>query len=189
MTTRQRRERKVERLRAWAKKREEHAATVLAAHEAYTSDHAFNTQPGHIPLRARIIAQEKREFVSMDKAADFRARASMVEAQAEHAIYSDDEDAIERLEARITVLEAERARMKAVNAYIRKRGVENVTFSGLKAAFGLSDEDISCLREAIGFAGSPGYPAYALSNLAGNIGRQRKRLAALKSKREANDRR
>ena len=58
MTYRERRERRAERLRGWAEARQARAAATFAAHEVYRSDYAFNTQPGHIPERARVIARE-----------------------------------------------------------------------------------------------------------------------------------
>ena len=44
--------------------------------EHYTSDIAFNTQPGHIPLRARIIRQNDRAFESLQKAQRMQEKAN-----------------------------------------------------------------------------------------------------------------
>ncbi|MHB8394623.1 MAG: DUF3560 domain-containing protein, partial [Candidatus Dormibacteria bacterium] len=119
-TYRERREAKADRLRRWAEKRETAAGAVLAAHEIYRGDVAFNTQPGRIPLRSRVIAQDARAFESLQKAASMTSRADGIESQLEGAIYSDDPDAIEQLRARIADLEAERDRIKAFNATCRK---------------------------------------------------------------------
>ena len=104
----------------WADKRETRANQVFESNRPITSDWAFNTQPGHIPMRARIIAQEDRAFESLRKADDMRRRAAGIQAAADGAIYSDDPDAIEQLEAKIARLEAERKRITDYNKTARK---------------------------------------------------------------------
>src|SRR5438874_1408018 len=89
MTYRERRERRAERLRGWAETRQANAATVFKAGEPFTSDIAFNTQPGHIPFRARLIAREERAYESTRKAASMESRADGIESQLAGAIYSD----------------------------------------------------------------------------------------------------
>jgi len=68
-------DRKADRYDGWAEKRKEKAAALLKPSEHFRDDHAFNTQPGHIPMRARIIAQEERAFESLDKAREMEAKA------------------------------------------------------------------------------------------------------------------
>jgi hypothetical protein len=68
-------DRKADKLEGWAAKREAKAAQTFKHNEPYTTDYAFNTQPGHIPLRARIIAQEDKAFESLNTAKGFRERA------------------------------------------------------------------------------------------------------------------
>lgn len=115
MTRRERLERRAERLRGWAAKREERAAAVFKAGEPFRGDIAFNTQPGHIPERARINAREHRAFESMRKAEGMEGRAAGIERALNASVYGDDPDAIERLEARIAEREAEAALRLAVN--------------------------------------------------------------------------
>jgi hypothetical protein len=162
MTYRDRREAKADRLRGWAAKREQSAGAVLAAHETYRDDHAFNTQPGHIPLRARVIAQDDRAYESLAKARQMAARADGIEEQAANAIYSDDPDAIERLIEKLARLEAEREMVKAENAAYRKAHRDE-----LKAL------------TAYGRNQAMPYPAYVTTNLTGVIANTRKRLEAL----------
>lgn len=166
LTYRERREARAERLRGWAAKREASAGAVLKSHEVYRGDHAFNFQPGHIPERARVIAQSHRAFESLDKAERMSSRADEIDRQAEHAIYSDDEDACERLQERIAELSAKRDRMKAENAAFRKEHREQLK--------GKSVYERDC---AIPHA------SFTLSNLSANINRQKKRLAALEAGR------
>lgn len=176
MTTyRERREARAERLRGWADKREAAAAAVFQANRPITSDWAFITQPGHIPARARIIAQEDRQYESLRKAESMKGRADGIEAQLAGAIYSDDENAVEALQERIAGLEAERDRIKAYNATCRK-GARDLSI--------LTDAEKRSLLGVLKFAPyqSKGgaFPSYHLSNLSANINRNRKRLEELR---------
>lgn len=176
MTYRERRQARAERLRGWAATRQQRAAAVFKAGEPFTSDIAFNTQPGHIPFRARLIAREERAYESTRKAASMESRADGIEAQLDHAIYSDDPDAIERLEERIADLKAERERYKAYNASCRRGAPDLNTLTERERA------DIMRSRQVVPYMfGKNGQlPAYHLTNLSGNINRQRKRLEELK---------
>jgi hypothetical protein len=69
-------EKKAKKYEEWAAKRKAAAEAVFAKNEPFTGDYAFNTQPGHIPARARIIAQEDRAMESMQTARRFEAKAS-----------------------------------------------------------------------------------------------------------------
>lgn len=162
MTYRDRREARAERLRGWAETREQRAAAVFKAGEPFTSDIAFNTQPGHIPFRARLIAREDRAFESLDKAESMRSRADGIEGQLATSIYDDDEDAIERLRERIARLEAERDDAKAKNAAYRKAHRAE-------------------LKEMTPYQRDQAmpFPGYHFQNLSGNLSRQRQRLARL----------
>jgi hypothetical protein len=106
-------------LREWAAKREATAVAVFEAGKPYTSDIAFNTQPGHIPFRERLIAREDRACESLSRARDMAGRATGIGAQLDRTIFSDDPDAIERLEERIAELESKRQRFKEANATYR----------------------------------------------------------------------
>jgi hypothetical protein len=59
----------------WADKRRDNAEAVLKRNEGFTKDFAFNTQPGHIPIRARIIAQNDKAVESLQTAKRFEAKA------------------------------------------------------------------------------------------------------------------
>ena len=164
MTCRDRREARAERLRGWAGKREQRAEAGFKAGEPYKSDHAFNTQPGHIPFRAQMIAREDRAHESVTKAAAMRSRADGIEGQLANSIYDDDPDAIGQLRERIARLEAERDAAKAVNAAYRKAHKAEL------AAMGTWERDQAMP-----------YPGYHFQNLSGNLSRQRARLARLEN--------
>jgi len=177
MTYRERREAKAARLQEWAAKRQDRAAAVFKANEPFTTDIAFNTQPGHIPARARIIAQEDRAFQSIRKAEEMESRAAGIQAAADRAIYSDDPDAVEALEARIAALEAERIRAKYINIQIRKGpGWEARIDPPLTPA---EKKDLIRVAQAWG---KVGYPGYHFTNLSGNISRQKARLEQFETK-------
>ncbi len=165
MTYRDRREARAERLQEWAGKREDRAAAVFKASEPFRGDTAFNTQPGHIPFRARLNEREHRAHESVAKAASMRSRADGIEAQLANSIYDDDPDAAEQLRTRIARLEAERDAAKAVNAAYRKEHKAEL------AAMGGKWERDQAMP----------YPGYHFQNLSGNLGRQRARLARLEN--------
>lgn len=173
MTTyRERREAKAERLTEWAAKRRDKAAALHASNEPYRGDHAFNTQPGHIPERARAIARTERAWAHTDKATEMERRAAGIEAQLDASIYDDDPDAIERLTERIAALEAERARIKAYNASCRKGTPDLALLDDRQRS------DLATLARVASYQLGKGgaFPSYALSNLSGNIKRNRDRL-------------
>lgn len=84
---------KAARYEEWAEKREKRASAVIDSNRRFTSDLAFCTQPGHIPLRARIIAQNDRAYESLCKADEMRAKAeSMKWVQVKGDAAKRDED-------------------------------------------------------------------------------------------------
>ena len=185
MTYRERRQRRAERLNEWADKRYAKADAIHEYNESlpYRHDWAFITQPGRIPERERMNRREERAWEHTKKADSMASRAAGIEAQLERSIYSDDHDAIEKLRERIAGLEAEREHMKAVNAaikaYEKRTGKANkdLTADDLVAC-GCTTKDVTAFwPDLYGWR----YPTYALSNLSGNIARNRKRLAQLEA--------
>ena len=178
MTYRERREARADRLREWAAKRETGAAAVFKQGEHFRGDNAFNTQPGHIPERARLIAREDRASQSLAKAHSMSARADSIDRAADRAIYMDDPDAVERLEEKIAKLEAERERKKAVNKEAGKHKQDKETFLAW-----LSTQDDRTRRDLMGvlnlYQGGLRWVKYDLSNIGGTITKERRRLAQL----------
>lgn len=182
-TYRERREAKAERLHEWAGKREAKAEAAFDAAEQMASGIPFG-QPilvgHHSEARARrdhgrIVGAMDRGAEHQRKAKGMEARAVGIERQLERSIYSDDADAVEKLRERIAELEAERDRIKAYNATCRK-GQRDVNI--------LTEAEQADLISVAKFApyqlGKGGaFPAYKLTNLNGNINRNKKRLAEL----------
>lgn len=181
MTYRERREAKVERLHEWADKRE------AKSEAAYSSAHAII---GNIPAGQPILVghhSERRHRSDLarhdsymtqsiehsEKAEQMRSRAANIQSALDHAIYSDDPDAIERLKDKLSGLEADRDGIKDYNASCRK---------GNPDASLLTDEWQKKLSSytTTGYTADNGaLPGFVLSNLNGNINRTRKRLTRL----------
>lgn len=187
MTYRERRQRKIERLQEWADKREEKAENSFDRASALTEHIPFgqpilmghHSEHNHRRTLERSDHAMARGFEHQQQAADMRQRAATIAGQLDRSIYSDDPDAIEQLEARIADLVAQGERIKAYNASCRK-GQPDPTLLDEKQR-----RDIAGTIR-VGMAGDKGqFPGYALSNLNGNINRNKKRLAALKRRQEA----
>ena len=191
MTRRERMERRRDRRLEWADGRDSKAAVLLKQNEPYQGDCAFNTQPGHIPERARAIARTDRACEHHDMANHHRSKAAGIDAQLDRAIYSDDPDAPERLREKIADLEAERARMKDINAQVRKGPGWGARLAAAGAP--LTEDERHVLGDVAKFQpyycteAGPVFPPYALSNIGGNISRLRKRLAQVETERTATD--
>lgn len=185
MTYRERREARAARLREWADKRE--AKSDAALEQARTMGEAIpfgqpilmghHSQGRDMRYRARIESTTRRGFEHADKARSMASRADNIEGQLAGAIYSDDPDAIEALEVRLSTLEAERDRIKAYNASCRK-GARDTSLLDEKQQRDLV-RTAQVAPYSLGKNGA--YPGYHLTNLSGNIARNRKRLDALKA--------
>jgi hypothetical protein len=73
-------ERKAARLNDWADRHDRKAAALESRNDPYRNDVAFNTQPGHIPERARSIARTERAWDHQKKANEQRAKANSLVA-------------------------------------------------------------------------------------------------------------
>jgi hypothetical protein len=193
---RDRRLRKAERLRDWAEKREQKSAAAFKTART-VADGIPLGQPilvGHHSEKrhradiARIDNGMRKGIEHERKADEMQSRAANIEAAADRAIYSDDEDAIGQLRARVAELEAERERVKAANKAIRAHGLARLlepdppfTLTPAEARELLSVARLCPYHQVE----SRGFPAYHLQNLGGNITRNRKRLELLEREEAA----
>jgi hypothetical protein len=194
MTTRRERlENKLAKREEWAAGRRGKASALRSQNDRFRGDWAFNTQPGHIPERARAIARDEKSFEHLAVAEHHEEKAAGLAAQLDTAIFSDDSDAVESLQARIAEREAERGRYKAYNATCKaaaKRGEHHGDLALLSEA---QRGHLLSLMKVCAYQVRPGgaFPAYVLSNLGANIRRDQERLkevrrqAALRSRVEA----
>ena len=183
MTTyRERREARAERLRDWADSRDRKAATAEAAARR-TADIIPLGQPmltdhysyrGDRNRRDRMTANFAKAYEHSAKADEMRRRADSIETAADRAIYSDDPDALDRLREKLADLEAERDRIKRYNATCRKGAPDLSILDDRQRA------DLASVQRHTPYNSKGGaMPAYALSNLSGNIKRTRDRIAQL----------
>ena len=177
MTRRERLEAKVAKREEWAAGRRDKAATIARFTEQFRGDHAFNTQPGHIPLRARVIRMEDKAHEHQQVAQHHDIKAAGLEAQLDRSVFSDDTDAIQALWNRIGNHELQRERMKLVNKLYKKGDA-----AGL-AAFGLDLEALTAKLAAAGpyWGGAPHLP-YEMTNLGARIRADRERIEQIRAR-------
>jgi len=189
MTYRERMERRAERRREWAEKREAKGADASRRSHEIIADIPFG-QPilvGHHSEKRHRKALD-RSWELMGKGVEHREMAHRHELAADtiernlaRSIYDDDPDAIERLEQKLSALQQRQETMKAVNRIIkRKRGTEDERIAEV-VALGFTPEKARVLVEGDRFSGQ-GFPSYALSNNNGNIKRTRDRIASIKER-------
>lgn len=179
MTRRERLERKIEKRKEWAAGRRQKASGLLHRNEPYRGDIAFNTQPGHIPERARAIRRDDKAAEHASVAAHHDGKAAGLQAQLDRTIFGDDEDAVEQLEARIAENEAKRERRKKVNALYRKADA-----AGL-AELGLDLEQLRAQVAAVGYSWVKApYGSGGLSNLGSRIKADRQRIEDIKRRQD-----
>lgn len=122
------------------------------------------------------------------------SKAAGLARQLETSIYSDDEDAPERLAERIAELEAKRASKRAIGAAWRKakrpKSTDAEGWARVASILGLDPSD-EVIRRAIrdcaseeGFCNRGPVPDYVLSNLGGNVSRLKKRLEEVERRRK-----
>ena len=184
MTTRERKEAKLEKRLDWAASRDAKSAAafdrartiadgiplgqpILVSH--HSERHARADQ-------ARIEGGMARGVESMKMAEVHRSKAAGIEHQLETSIYSDDPDAVGQIRAKIAGLEAKRDRMKLVNKLFK-----NGDAAGL-AAIGLDLDRIKAKLAAAGpYWGDKPHLPYELQNLGGNISRLKERIKAIEA--------
>lgn len=191
--TRDKRNARADRLEGWAGKREAKAEAGHDRADALASVIPFG-QPilaGHhseardTRYRARIATTMDRAIADSRKAIEMRSKARNIRCAADRAIYSDDENAVEALADRIAGLELERDAWKAYNAACRKAG--RPTPEAVQLLSESQQRTLESMANARQIRSNGAAPAYATSNLSGNIKRNRDRLAALLSAQPEGD--
>lgn len=179
-----------ERLELKIKKREEWAAKAAAKSEQRFA--AVDRICSNIPLGQPILvghhsergarADQKRIHGGMSKGCELAAlaqhheqKAARLERQLDHTIFSDDDNAIESIKQRIAEHEAQRDRMKQVNAAYRKGDAAALLALGL---------DMGQLREKIAarpvYLTRTVYQTYELTNLGARIRSDQKRIEQIR---------
>ena len=129
MTRRERLEAKLAKRREWAGSRAQKADAASAAFSAHirsgppmgepikVGHHSERRHRGHFDKADRLLS---RVAENAKMAEHHDQKADGLEAQLEDSIFSDDENAVEALEARIAELEEQREQIKAYHAACRK---------------------------------------------------------------------
>lgn len=117
--------------------------------------------------REHIQSNMRKGIDAKNKATSLRRRADAAESN--RAIFSDDPNAAEKLEAKIERLQKRQEMMKSANKLARKDDKEGLT------EMGFSDTEITKLLTPD--FGKVGFPSYMLSNNNANIRRMKKRIA------------
>lgn len=125
--------------------------------------------------RSRIDNQYKKGIELSDKAARLEARAHAAEQN--RAIFSDDPNADEKLEAKIERLTKQQEYMKAANKLFRKADKEGL----LDMGFTSTQIEKLLIPD---FCGRIGFPDYLITNNSANIRRLKERLITIKARVE-----
>ncbi|KKK54660.1 hypothetical protein LCGC14_3082470 [marine sediment metagenome] len=186
MTRRERIEQKLEKRQEWAEGRDDKATSLLKQNEPFHGDHAFNTQPGHIPERARVIKRGEKAFEHAGMAAHHRGKADGLARQLKTSVFSDDVDAIEQLEERITERVAKLDRLKRYNTTCRKAAKLGEAHGDLSILDEGQRQTLKQIMTACSYQLRPGggFPAYVSANLSGRNASDRKRIEAIKRQQE-----
>jgi len=184
MIRRERLERKLEKRREWAGKAEARSdARFNAAHNL--ADAIPLGQPilcGHHSERharrdAERIANNMTKGCEESRLAEHHeACATGIERALERSVFSDDADAVEKLEVRIAENEAKRDKMKLVNKLFKKGDAEGL------AALGLNLESLKArLAGQFSWDQQP-FAKFELTNLGARIRADRERIEEVKAR-------
>lgn len=176
----EKRERRIERLRARADRRRREGDARIARSEQMASVIPLG-QPilvGHYSekrdrrYREKIHQGFSRGVAALKEAEALERRAESAESN--RAVSSDDPDACEKLADKLERLKAQRERCKAINKAVRAKDP--------RAALAALGESERMIDEALtpDFAGRLGVPGYVLQNLGSEIRRLEGRIAVLK---------
>jgi hypothetical protein len=141
-----------------------------------------HSERGHRRDIATMDRAMRREIDETEKAEHWQRRARAV--LSDRAIHSDDPEAADKLRAKIAELEAQRERIKAVNAAFKKAGYRpGVTVDAdliERAPIELTPAEAHAILSTLRYSWDKTIiPAYTLTNLGANIRRYKERLAAL----------
>lgn len=186
MSRRSRLERKVQKRAEWAAKADARSDARL---------HAADRIASVIPLGQPILVghhsegRHRRDLERIDsnmrkgieesKLADHhRSAGAGLADQLERSVFSDDDDAVQQLEARIAERVARVERCKAINRAIRSGGHVDPPLTAAEVA------ELASIAHAFGAAYKPGYPPYVFTNLSANLRRDRARITEIQQQQQ-----
>ena len=137
-----------------------------------------HSERGHRKLLERSDRKMKQSIAASEKAAYYEHKGEAAERNT--AIFSDDPEALTKLNKKLESLQVAQTRMKQINAYYRKHG----TCQGFHGLSGEQAEKLDDrVRNGYSWEKAP-YPAYALSNNNQEIRRLKERIKQLTQARE-----
>jgi hypothetical protein len=185
MTRRERLERRLELRQEWAEKRRARAAAGYARSRELVANIPMgqpilighHSEKGHRATLERSDNAMRAGFESEAMANHHANKAEGIERALDRSIFSDDEDATERLQEKIEKAEKLRDAMKAANAIIRKvpKNVQTPEKVAALVAIGFPESRAVQLF-APDFCGRIGFASYELTNLGANIRRMKERI-------------
>ncbi len=195
MTRRERLENKLEKRLTWADSRARQAnddwkkadlseaATGIPFGQPILIGH--HSEAKHRKVLERSDNAMRRAHESHEMSKHHKSKANGIARQLETTIFSDDDNAIEALELKIEMLDAERQRNNAINKAILSKPKGELTPEKIAklAAVGISE-----LASAKLIEGGKGIPSYANQNLGGRIKAARDRIAQIKRSNERKER-
>lgn len=156
---------------------------------AYLSSHSrlMSTMiagPSNFPVdrqrkRGDVADKRRDEWLKWNEQTLNRLRKTYNPRLASRVIYSDDAEAIAKLQAKIDEAEQLQATMKAANAIIRKKLSDEEKVAELSKLEGITEKTARKLLEP-GFGGK-GFPSYMLTNNNANKRRMEERIKALEA--------
>jgi hypothetical protein len=158
------------------------AVTYLSASARCAS--AFITGPANFPVeqqrkRGEVADKRLNEWLTWGEQQRERLNRQFNPAAASAVIRSDADDALEQLRAKLEKLQAQQARMKAINKICRNTTTDADAKTAALAAMDCAATTIHTLLHPD--YGPPGHPAWELANNNANIKRVRERLVALEA--------
>lgn len=196
MTRRERLERKAEKRREWAESRASKSTQCYDAARREVEHIPFG-QPilvGHHSERGHR-ATLKRCHNNMDKACEHDAmskhhisKAGGIDRMLKNSIFSDDENAIEALEKRISEREKQREWNTKVNKIIRSKPKNECTEEKIESLKGMGINRL--VAEKLfqpDFCGRIGIASYINQNLSSNIRSDKQRIADIKRRIERSE--
>ena len=189
MNRKERQEARAERYRQYAENAERRATAAFNASSAAV-DGIPAGQPilvGHHSEKAHRRALDRshsamgRSVRESEKAASYRQKAEAVENN--DNIYLGDDDAIERLEAKIAELSELQDRMKATNKIIRSKSMSDADKVAALCELGYTEPYATKF-----VANNNQFPAYALTNNNAKINAAKKQLERAKKLADKEDR-
>ena len=187
MTTRERLEHKLEKRQEWAANADAKCSAEFdAAHKVI--EHIPFGQPimvghhseaGHRRDLARSASHMDKGCEAYDKARYHESKARGLQEQLDRTIFSDDEDAVERIEAKIAEKEATQERYKRINKIIRSKATPEEKVAALVITCGMTEAGAKERVEK-----NAQIPAYAMTNNNSEIRRLKQRLVSIKARNE-----